>query len=107
MRKLFNILRKYLVIAFILSTIMYIAATAYALINNIMPTVNITYIIKYICSIAKGTVLLVPMVAVIHGATLCCKSLVKDFKESDKKGKIVIIVICIMVFLRKLLIWTS
>ncbi|MBY7024162.1 5'-3' nuclease [Clostridium botulinum] len=107
MKKLFQILRTYLAVAFILSTIIYIVATAHALIKDTMPTVNVFFVIEYICSIIKGALLLVPIVAVIHAATLCCKSLVKDFKESDKKGKIVIIVICTMVFIRKLLIWTS
>ncbi|MBN1056961.1 5'-3' nuclease [Clostridium botulinum] len=107
MRKVFDILKKYLAVAFVLSIIIYIGCTVCALRNNTLPTVNIFYIIKYIYSIVKGAVLLIPLVAVIHGIVLCHKSLVKDFKESDKKWKVITIVIFIMVFLRKLLIWTS
>ncbi|MGN2337636.1 5'-3' nuclease [Clostridium cagae] len=107
MRKVFDRLKKYLVITFVLSIIIFIWAIVSSIRNNTLPTVNLIYIIKAICCILGLTILLVPAIAMIDLLVKGHMSLVKDFKESDSKGKITIVVVCIMILLRKILIWTS
>jgi hypothetical protein len=107
MRKVFEVLKKYFVIAFVLSTIIFIWSIVSMVRSNTLPTVDFLYIIKIVFCILAGTVILVPVIALADWLIVkSAKALFNDYKESDRKGRIIIIVVVIILLLRKILIWT-
>lgn len=107
MKKVFEVLKKYLVIGFVLSMIIDVFGIVSMIRSNTLPTVNLLYIIKFVFGTFGETVLLVPVIAIIDLFIVKVHmSLVKDFKEADRKGRIIIIVSVIIVLLRKIVIWT-
>ena len=107
MKKMFKVLKKYFVITFVLSIIMFIWAIVSMVRSNTLQTIDLLYIIKIVFCILGLTVILVPVIAILDLFIVkSSTALFKDFKDADRKGRIIIIVVVIILLLRKILIWT-
>jgi hypothetical protein len=107
MKKVFEVLKKYFIITFVLSIIMFIWVIASMIRSNTLPTINLLYIIKAVFGISIIIVSLVPVIAILDLFIVkSSTALFKDFKDADRKGRIIIIVVVIILLLRKILIWT-
>lgn len=107
MKKILDVLKKYIFIAFLLSITMEVWVIVSRFGNATIPTIDLLYIIKDILATLIITIILVPVVAlgdlfIIQSS----KALFKDYKNADKKGRIIIIVVFVIILLRKIAIWT-
>lgn len=106
-RKVLDILKKYLVIGFAFSVLLFVCDIFSMVRNNTLPTVNLIYIIKNVFGILAETVIAVPAIAILDFCFIyCAKSLFKDYKYADKKGRIIIIIAFIVVLIKKIGDWT-
>ncbi|WP_298840335.1 hypothetical protein [Clostridium sp.] len=107
MKKMFKLLKTYLVIAFVLSFIIVIYLIAQMVRSNTLPTINLFYICKVIFSLLTITVGLIGGLAIFD--FLIVKSvtlLFKEFKYADKSGRICLVIGLILMLFQKIGEWT-
>ena len=107
MKKVLDILKKYLVFSFVLSIIIFIWVIGSMIESNALQTINIFYFVKIVLCILGMTVILIPMIALCD---LCfivgAKGLYEEYKHSNSRGKIILIIVCIVMLLKKITEWT-
>lgn len=107
MKKVLKVLEKYFIISIPFSILIFAWIIASLIRNNALPIIDLFFIIKSIVGIVTMAVILLPGIAIIDLLTVkSAVVLFKDFKEADRKGRIIIIVVFIMLLLRKIFIWT-
>lgn len=107
MKKVLELLKKYLVITFSLSIIIVIYSIYPMARTNTLPIINLYYIVKVVLGILIITIILIPAIAL---ADLCIVRsvtyLFKDFKYADKSGRICLIIGLLLVLFQKIGEWT-
>ena len=103
MKKVLDLSKKYLIIGFLLS-ILFFAQLIFS--NPPLPIVDFIYIIKLMFGILAMTVIFIPVVAFVDWLIIrSCKELFKDYKYADRSGRIVIIIVCIVLFIKMITDW--
>ena len=102
MKKVIDLLKKYLVIGIVVSIIMFI----WVIFSDTLPTVDLLYILKSILLILSITVIVLPVIAMVDWLIVeSAKALFDDFKYADKSGRITIIIVSIGLFIKMISEW--
>jgi hypothetical protein len=73
-------------------------------INDTLPVVKFSYIVRLFFSYLGIAIILLPMIGITDFLLVqSAKALFKDFKEADKTGKTIIITVAIVFLLRKII----
>lgn len=107
MKKVLNVLKKYYIFAFIVSSFITISSIYNQCKSGNMMTISFIFIVKMLMAILLISILMMPLIAIIDFLIVkSAKALFKDYKQADKSGKIIIIVVFILALIRKILILT-
>ncbi|WP_298840340.1 hypothetical protein [Clostridium sp.] len=102
MKKMIGLLKKYLVIGLVLSSIF----VSGLILSAPTPNVGLFYIIKIIGCVLLMAVVFIPLIAIADWLIIrTYKSIFNDFKNDDRSGRITIIIVSIGLFIKMIYEW--